>query len=251
MNLERKISRSTVRGLEAALILGACALAACGRSAEESGTPAAASTSQATAPAAPSNGTLPADAFLVLPGDYAQSTSVADLEARFGRTNVRKQTTPDPRIVLFPDDPSRRAYVTFHEAAAFKELALISVDDPGSRWRGKQGAHIGMTFATLRELNGKPFYYSGFDEQKRAWAHDGWSPSMSDDDATLGAFDVAENDHLYFSVEFGVRDPAQLEVTDLPVDENLLSDDARFPRLGERVVVTGLASNSSLDDEWE
>ena len=116
----------------------------------------------APTPAAPS-----ADAFLVLPGDYAERTTVADFEARFGKTNVRKETGPEPRLVLFPDDPSRRAYVTFYEAEVFEHLARISVTDPGSLWRGKQGAQIGMTFAKIRELNGTPFSYSGFEEQKR------------------------------------------------------------------------------------
>lgn len=222
-------SRSAVRGLQAALIFGACALAACGRSADESAATAAGATppvsTKVTAPVAQA---LPSDVYLVLPGDYAQATTVADLEARFGKSNVHRQTVPEPRVVLFPQDPTRRAYVTFHQAAAFKELAGILVTDPGSRWRGKQVVEIGMTFAKLRELNGKPFSYSGFDEHKRAWTRDGWSPSMSDDDATLGAFDVAQNDHLYFGVDLGVSQSVRLEASDLPVDEHLLSDDARF-----------------------
>ncbi|MES2923501.1 MAG: hypothetical protein V4819_18240 [Verrucomicrobiota bacterium] len=193
-----------------------------------------------------------ADKFIILPGDYSQKTTVADLEARFGKANVLRETEPAPRVVLFPDDPTRRAFVTFHEAAEFKELAHISVSDPGSLWRGKHGAHVGMTFAKLRELNGKPFYYTGFDEQKRGGVHDSWSPSMSDDDSSLGAFDVAENDHLYFNVELGVGDPARIKgVADLPVDERLSSDDPRFPNLGAVIVVTGIGASSSLDDEWE
>jgi len=192
------------------------------------------------------------DAFLILPGDYAQKTTLADLEARFGIANVRQETTPAPRVVLFPDDPTRRAYVVFHKAAAFQELKHIYVTDPGSRWRGKQGVQVGMTFAKLRELNGKPFYYDGFDEQKRGGIYDSWSPSMSDEDATLGAFDVCEGDHLYFEVEIGVGDPARLKAaSDLPADEHLSSDDPRFPHLGELILVTAMGASSSLDDEWE
>jgi hypothetical protein len=192
-----------------------------------------------------------ADAFLMLPGDYAQKTTLADLEARFGKANVRRETEPSPRVVLFPDDPTRRAYITFHEAENFKELASISVTDPGSRWRGKHGVHVGMTFAKLQELNGKPFYYYGFDEQKRGQVHDGWSPAIGEE-ATLGAFDVGENDHLYFNVELGVSDPSRLKTaSELPADENLLSNDPRFPRLGELIQVTRIGASSSLDDEWE
>ena len=38
---------------------------------------------------------------------------------------------------------------------------------------------------------------------------------------------------------------------DLPTDEQLSSDDPRFPHLGEFIVVTGIGASSSLDDEWE
>lgn len=36
----------------------------------------------------------------------------------------------------------------------------------------------------------------------------------------------------------------------LTSDEYLSSDDPRFPKLGERIVVTGIGASSSLDDEW-
>ncbi len=229
--------------LTRALILGASMLLTTCKPADKIA-PAPESTDSAEIPQS--------DAFLVLPGDYAQKTTVADLEARFGIANVRRETEPEPRVVLFPDDPTRRAYVSFHEAVAFKELRLISVTDPVSRWRGKHGVHVGMTFAKVRELNGKPFYYSGFDEQKRGVIHDGWSPSMSDDDATLGAFDVVEDDHLYFEVQLGVGTPSRIKsAADLPADEHLQSDDPRFPHLGEVILVTGIGASSSLDDEWE
>jgi hypothetical protein len=32
--------------------------------------------------------------------------------------------------------------------------------------------------------------------------------------------------------------------------EHLSSDDPRFLKLGERIVVTGIGASSSLDDEW-
>lgn len=193
-----------------------------------------------------------ADGFLVLPGDYSESTTLAELEARFGKGNVRREMEPEPRVVLFPDDPTRRAYVTFYERETFEHFAGISVTDAGSRWRGKQGVQVGMTLAKVRELNGKPFYYSGFDGQKQARAHGGWSPALDDNDGSLGKFDVSEGERLYFDIDFGVRDPLpQGQVPALPVDEHLSSDDPRFPNLGEAIVVTGISASSSLDDEWE
>jgi hypothetical protein len=192
-----------------------------------------------------------ADNFLVLPGDYAESTTMAELEARFGKENVRREMEPEPRVVLFPDDPTRRAYVTFYEKT-FEHFAGISVTDAGSRWRGKHGVHVGMTFAKVRELNGKPFYYSGFDGQKQARAHGGWSPALDDDGGSLGKFDVSEGERLYFDIDLGVRDGLpQGEIPALPGDEHLSSDDPRFPNLGEVIVVTGIGASSSLDDEWE
>lgn len=192
------------------------------------------------------------DAFLILPGDYKQSTNLAELEARFGAANLRKEARDEPRVVLFPDDPKRRAYITFHDPEKHEQLASITVSDPDSRWRGKHGVHVGMPVAKVRELNGKPFYYSGFDSRKRAVAHGGWSPALEDDEKQpLGNFDVAEGDDLYFDLEFGISDPSKVTApTDLPVDEHLSSEDPRFPKFMELAVVTAIISNSSLDDEW-
>ncbi|MES2475472.1 MAG: hypothetical protein V4640_06810 [Verrucomicrobiota bacterium] len=186
----------------------------------------------------------------MLPGDYSEATTLAELEARFGKGNVRREMEPEPRVVLFPADPTRRAYVTFYEAETFEHFAGISVSDSGSRWRGKHGVHVGMTLAKVREVNGKPFFYSGFDKQKKARAHDGWSPALDDDDGSLGKFDVSEGERLYFDIDFGV--PGELPQGEaLPMDEHLSSDDPRFPNLGEVIVVTGIGASSSLDDEWQ
>lgn len=192
-----------------------------------------------------------ADAFLNLPGDYAQKTTVAELEARFGVANVRREAGESPFVILFPDDPTRRATITFHEAGELKEISRITVDDPASYWRGKLGVHVGMTLAELRKLNGKDFLLSGFDEQLRALALDGWSPATDDDDGgKLGAFDVAEGDHLYFEVELGVIDPTRLKAA-LPDGFQLSSGDPRLLELSGLIEVTGIGASSSLDDEWE
>ena len=195
---------------------------------------------------------LASDAYLVLPGDYSEATGAKDLEARFGAANVRRETGEEPHIVLFPDDPTRRAIFTFHDDAGFSHLAGIRVSEPTSRWRGKHGVHVGMSVAKVRELNGKPFYYSGFDSRNRATAHGGWSPALDDnEEQPLGHFDVAEGDQLYFDLELGIADASGVtSATDLPADEHLSSDDPRFPKFEELAVVTAIISSSSLDDEW-
>ena len=201
---------------------------------------------------APKTQTRASDAFLVLPGDYAEQTTAADFQARFGKDQVRLTPGADQALILFPDDPLRRAYVDFHDDEKLEILSLIEVRDPGSLWRGKRGLQLGISLADLEKLNGKPFGYSGFDSQHRAWAHDQWSVARDDDDGQLGALDVEEGEHMYFSVGLGLRDPGvKLAPADLPRDEYLSSDDTRFPRVGELVIVTGFSANSSLDDEWQ
>ncbi len=221
--------------------------------------PAAADVTQVapgTTPAAPI-AEPSADALLVLPGAFAEATTVADFETMFGNSNVEVTEVRDAdgtvlrSLVLFPDDPLRRAYVGFHDAGAMTGLASILVNDAGSLWRGKQGVHVGMSFADLRKANGKPFHFSGFDDEHRAWVRDQWSPVL-DDDATPGALDVQESDRLYFGVDLGVRGGGKhLPATDYPMEDSTSSDDPRYPRLGEIGEVTAISAYSSLDDEWE
>ncbi|MEO6383731.1 MAG: hypothetical protein ABIO30_04660, partial [Thermomonas sp.] len=199
----------------------------------------------------------PIDASFVLPGPYAQATTLADLQTRFGAVNVKiiePATSGEPRsVVLFPDDPSRRAYLQFHDDQALTALAHISVRDAGSRWRGKHGVRVGMTLAELQRLNGKLFYFSGFDELHRGWVRDQWSPSVDGDEGRPGKFDVADEDHMYFGVDLGPRATAEaIPASAYPHDENSVSsDDPRYPRLGELFVVTAFSGYTSLDDEWE
>ena len=206
-------------------------------------------------------------AAFVLPGDFAESTTVDDLRARFGADHVVIEE-PAPaidaarRVVLFADDPARRAYVEFHDPEALAGIASITVRDAGSVWRGKHGVRIGMTFAQLRQANGGPFAYHGFDEDGIARVRDQWSPAV-DDESRLGALDVDDGEHMYFGVDLALREGAYLgahlregagtapAADDWPRDESLSSDDPRYPRLGEMAVVTAMVASTSLDDEWE
>ena len=210
---------------------------------------------QDTAPSPSNDANATADNAFALPGDYAQSTSLADLEARFGKANVQVTHGPGEdgvyhRVVLFPDDPTRRAFVEFYEDAPPSGVHAISVRDRDSRWRGKHGVHVGMSLAELRAINGKPFYFSGFDGEGRGLVHDAWSPALDGDDGSLGTLDVEEGEHMYFEVELGLRAGAPAGA--VPAEEaSVSSDDPRYPRLGELVEVTGFGGTTSLDDEWE
>ena len=233
-----------------------CVGALCACQPPASPTPANSASPVSAQPAGADQKIAPTDSSLVLPGDYSQRTTVADLEAQFGKHNVtivqEPGEPPSRSVVLFPKDPSRRAYARFHDPEALTDLASISVTDADSLWRGKHGVHVGMSFSTLRKLNGKPFWFYGFDSERRASAHDQWSPALDGDDGRLGAFDVEEGEHMYFGVELGLRDSTgEIPASAYPADDSVSSDDPRFPRLGELVVVTGFNATTSLDDEWE
>lgn len=199
-----------------------------------------------------------ADNAFVLPGDYAQGTSLEDLEARFGKDNVKVTNGPGEggfyhRVVLFPDDPTRRAYVDFYEDAPLSGVQGIWIRDRESIWRGKHGVRVGMTFAELRKANDKAFYFNGFDGQLFGAVHDSWSPALDDDDGSLGALDAEEGEHMYFNVELGPRAGAtKPSAGDYPVEHpSSFSDDPRYPRLGELFEVAAFGATTSLDDEWE
>lgn len=246
------------------MMLALSALCACQHDASS------ASTQATPPPAAQSPGSaaasdLPADQAFILPGAYSERTTLAELQASFGASNVKIIEAPpddegfvDQSVVLFPDDPSRRAFFEFYDPGTWSHLASIRVRDAGSRWRGKLGVHIGMSFAQLRKLNRTRFSFTGFDDEQRGQIHDQWSSNPDEAGGGLGEFDVGEDDHLYFEVALGLR----AEAKDIPVDayphldpENyndpVDSDDPRYPRLDELVVVTGFGAGSSLDDEWD
>lgn len=190
------------------------------------------------------------DRAFVLPGDYSQATTLADLQAAFGSANV--QITETREVVLFADDPTRRASVSFHDEEALQDLKSITVRDVGSHWRGKLGLAIGTPYAKLREANGKPFIIYRVDpDQPTGWVHDGWSPAIDGDEGRLGAFDVSEGEHMYFEVELGLpASSGPAPAVAWPDNIGPLSDEPGLSALMESLVVTGFAARTSLDDEW-
>lgn len=207
-------------------------------------------------PAEPAIAATREDAPFVLPGHFSEGTTRADFEAAFGAGNVTLVESRDDDgrlrrgLVLFANDPRRRAHVAFHDDANLAQLASIEVRDAGTLWRGKRGVRIGMTLAEVRAINGKRFALFGFDERERATVRDQWSPAIGDD-ATLGALDVDEGERLYFGVEFGPRAHPPPARDAFPRNEYLPSDDPRLDALGELAEVTAFSAWSSLDDEWQ
>ena len=190
-----------------------------------------------------------------LPGTFSQATSLADLEARFGADNLRKVKPASDayncEVILFPDDPARRAHAFFYDCEKLDQLRSIEIRDRASRWRGKGGVHVGMSFAELRERNGKPFGFSGFDQGGVGMTHDQWSPAIGDD-ATLGKLDVEEGERMYFDVRLGLRaDAPASDKAMLPRDSYFPSDDPRIPKLAPMLEVVAFGASTSLDDEWD
>lgn len=107
---------------------------------------------------------------LQLPGRFEAGTSVAELRHAFGADNVTEAEVPagegttEPGVVLFADDPSRRAYVYFREHAPLSRLHAVRVVDEPSQWRLETGAgalRIGDPLARALQLNGGAFAFGG------------------------------------------------------------------------------------------
>lgn len=152
------------------------ALAACDRakSPADAATNPVATTNTATLSASPDPAPASsirdarADATRVLPLAFRASESLESLQERFGAANVRVDDIPLAEgemtrgVVLFPDDPSRRAYVHFVDAEHLRGLELIRIVDPESTWSLGEGLRMGTTLAELVARNGAPIEFSGF-----------------------------------------------------------------------------------------
>ncbi len=157
--------------LVASLVLAA---AACHREPSAPSQPDAPADGSATAEtasdAAKSPLTLPAvEENWILPAGLDAGTTLLELQQRFGETNVSAREIPGAEgetmrgVVLFPDDPTRRATLYFQDPERLQGLSMISVDEPTSRWKLPSGISIGAPLADVQARNGGPFTFSGFD----------------------------------------------------------------------------------------
>ncbi len=105
---------------------------------------------------------------LACDGAFARDTTHAKLAAEFGAKNVVFKEVDGPdgakdkATVLFDDDPTRRAVVFWHDAAAKAGPATIEIGAP-STWIGPGGIHNGLPLAEVERLNGGAFKVRGFD----------------------------------------------------------------------------------------
>ena len=105
----------------------------------------------------------------ILPSGLDPATTLQDLQQRFGEANVSAREIPGAEgermrgVVLFPDDPTRRATLYFQDPEHLQGLSMISVDEADSHWKLPSGIGIGASLADVQSRNGGPFTFSGFD----------------------------------------------------------------------------------------
>jgi len=219
------------------LLLPACIvlLAACSPPApQEAHSPPAeaAPSAAAVVEAAPATATATATVEdWTLPGTLGPTTTRAELEARFGKANLREETRTGPEgegeyavLVAFPDDPQRRLELVLGEGR--QTLDRIEVSGAHSRWHEASGLRVGMPLAELVALNGKPVGFLGLDWDYGGTVEDWHGGTLANDGATL-----------FRSVMLEAREGVGDDVALPTGDGSFRSDDPQWPSIGKDLVV--------------
>lgn len=172
----------------------------------------------------------------VLPGNLGPLTTRAELDARFGKANVREDSLPGaegdgvlPVLTIYPDDPSQRLLLVLDAEqpnnldAPIQELRIT---DANSRWRDRSGLHPGMSLAELVARNGAPISFYGLD----------WDYGGSVQDWHGGKLANGVGNALFHRVTLAARTGSDHPA--LPVGDRIFrSDDPRWPDLGKQLVI--------------
>jgi hypothetical protein len=184
-----------------------------------------------------------ADAGYRLPGALHKDLSLDDLRRRFGAANVTVAQIDGAEgetfrgIVLFADDPARRAEIFPQDDANLRGIATIRVSGTQSRWQLDNGVHLGMTLAELVAANGKPVSFSGLD-----WDYGG---GISD----WHGGRLAPTDSGTVFVAVGLTHGDLGESDSIPLgDSEFRSDDARYPQQGKLLFVGQLTVSFPAPD---
>lgn len=223
-----------------AILLSSLALCACGPRAQ---TPADAVSTNAATAATVSMPPPATTATYVLPGDFAPDMDVERLVQRFGKDQVRVGAVPGAEgedvdgVVLFPDDPSRRAYLYFEDAQRGRGLSMVRVLDDASRWRLDNGIGLGTPLSRLVAMNGQPIRFFGLD----------WDYGGAISDWNGGRLDLA-NGPVRRGMNLGAR--AGIGETPYPTgDGEFASDDPKYPDLGTDLVVDAISVSFPGEDD--
>ena len=199
-------------------------------------TPADASSSPTPAPATEATSPTHAAGDWTLPGEFAPDTTVAQLKTRFGEANVRivddlpmAEGEMTRGVVLFPDDPSRRAVLFFQDTQKLAGLQNVTIEDAGSRWHYANGVRIGMTLAELVALNGAPVTFYGME-----WDYGGQVTGFNG-----GKLGDAEGRPGRAGMRLGIK--AEAKSGDYPSgDGEFKSEDPKWPKAGQSLIVSEL-----------
>lgn len=188
----------------------------------------------------------PVEPALLLPGKFGPDTTIADLQAWYGKANMQVGDVPGPEgtteqgAILFPNDPTRRAYVYFHDGTQPRRLASVEVFDPESRWQLERGVRLGMKFDALRRLNGKPFQFGGL-----GWDYGGYAGEWNG-----GTLDARDGDTMSIGVRLDASEQAQVQGDTYPIGEGVFSsDDPAWPHLGQALIVSKVSVHSPREGE--
>ena len=171
-----------------------------------------------------------------LPGTLGPLTTRLELEARFGKANLRQETFDGaegigtyPVLVMFPDDPRKRLELVLdgdNPDAPIQELRVTSTD---SLWHDAAGLRPGMTLAELVELNGAPVSFYGLE----------WDYGGTVQDWHGGKLANAVGNTLFHRVTLAASKAAGGRA--LPSgDTTFRSDDAKWPQVGKDMIVAEL-----------
>lgn len=179
----------------------------------------------------------------LLPGDFSADTTLADLQNRFGAGNVEVQEIPGAEggsfrgVVLFPDDPTRRATVYFQDPQDLLGLAMVSIDEDRSLWKLASGVGIGTPLSELRRINGKPFTFSGF----------GWDYGGTVIDWHGGKLAPASDGAVFARVQLRLPQGDAGDKSHPQGDSRFSSDDPRWKDLG--LAVGGFSASFPGEDD--
>lgn len=179
----------------------------------------------------------------ILPGDFSPDTKLQDLQHRFGAGNVKVEEIPGAEggsfrgVLLFPDDPSRRATVYFQDPQNLLGLAMVSIDEDQSQWKLASGIGIGAPLSEVRRINGKPFTFTGF----------GWDYGGTIIDWHGGKLVPASDEAVFARVQLRMPQGDMGGKAYPQGDSRFSSDDPRWKDLG--ITVGGLSVSFPGEDD--
>jgi hypothetical protein len=169
----------------------------------------------------------------VLPNAFNGGDTLDSLRARYGASNVRVEDIPGAEgevtrgVVLFPDDPTRRAYLLFSDAENLQGLALVRVVDHDSTWT-LGDLRMGTTLAELVARNGAPIEFSGF----------GWDYGGAIAGFHGGALEPRDNNWPRTGFRLSPRTDLGEGLLQLPQgDGSFSTDDPKFAQYGTDIVI--------------